>query len=104
MTSRERNRTAHPAFSLNGPHRAVRPAVAVHRRDGRPAGLATRPLAAVSFPGLGFTGYLPARRAGLERSQRVLRDTRLMLANPGVLAVAGAERATLITLEVLGVR
>ena len=43
------------------------------------------PLAVVVFAGLGFAGYLRARRAGLERSKCVLRDTRLVLAWLGLL-------------------
>ncbi len=62
------------------------------------------PFAVVFFAGLGFAGYLRARRAGLERSKCVLRDTRLVLAYLGVLAVAGAVGAVLSVLEVLGVR
>ncbi len=62
------------------------------------------PFAVLFFAGLGFAGYLRARRAGLERSKCVLRDTRLVLAYLAVLAVAGAVGATLTILEVLGVR
>ncbi|HSF98377.1 MAG TPA: hypothetical protein VLA55_06765 [Ornithinibacter sp.] len=62
------------------------------------------PFAVVFFAGLGFAGYMRARRAGLERSKCVLRDTRLVLAYLGVLALAGAVGATLTTLEVFGVR
>ena len=62
------------------------------------------PFAVVFFAGLGFAGYLRARRAGLERSKCVLRDTRLVLAYLGLLAVAGAVGAALSVLEVLGVR
>ena len=62
------------------------------------------PFAVVFFAGLGFAGYVRARRAGLERSKCLLRDTRLVLAYLGVLAVAGAVGAVLSTLEVLGVR
>ena len=62
------------------------------------------PLAVVVFAGLGFAGYLRARRAGLERSKCVLRDTRLVLAYLGILAVAGAVGVVLNVTEVLGVR
>ncbi|HYN97939.1 MAG TPA: hypothetical protein VES42_29200, partial [Pilimelia sp.] len=48
------------------------------------------PLAVFGFAVLGFAGYLRARRGGLTRSRCVLRDTRLVLAYLGVLAVAGA--------------
>ena len=48
------------------------------------------PIALIFFAGLGFSGYLRARRAGLTRSQCLLRDTRLVLAYLGVLIVAGA--------------
>ncbi len=62
------------------------------------------PFAVVFFAGLGFAGYLRARRAGLERSKCFLRDTRLVLAYLGLLAVAGAVGAMLSVIEVLGVR
>ena len=62
------------------------------------------PFAVVFFAGLGFVGYVRARRAGLERSKCLLRDTRLVLAYLGALALAGAVGAVLVTLEVLGVR
>ena len=62
------------------------------------------PFAVVFFAGLGFAGYLRARRAGLERSKCFLRDTRLVLAYLGLLAVAGAVGAVLSVMEVLGVR
>ena len=62
------------------------------------------PLAVVFFAGLGFAGYVRARRAGLERSKCVLRDTRLVLAYLGLLAVAGAVGVVLAVMEVLGVR
>jgi hypothetical protein len=48
------------------------------------------PVAVVGFAVLGFAGYVRARRQGLTRSRCVLRDTRLVLAYLGVLAVAGA--------------
>lgn len=62
------------------------------------------PLAVVFFAGLGFAGYVRARRAGLERSKCFLRDTRLVLAYLGLLAVAGAVGVVLTVLEVTGVR
>ena len=62
------------------------------------------PLAVVVFAGIGFAGYLRARRAGLERSKCFLRDTRLVLAYLGILAVAGAVGVVLNVTEVLGVR
>ncbi|MFT4225390.1 hypothetical protein [Micropruina sp.] len=46
------------------------------------------PFALLFFAGLGFAGYWRARRAGLTRSKCVLRDTRLVLAYLGLLAVA----------------
>ena len=48
------------------------------------------PVAVLGFALLGFAGYLRARRRGLTRSKCVLRDTRLVLAYLGLLAVAGA--------------
>jgi hypothetical protein len=47
------------------------------------------PLAVAGFAALGFAGYWRARRAGLTRSNCVLRDTRLVLGYLGLLAVAG---------------
>ncbi|GAA3285021.1 hypothetical protein Dvina_07980 [Dactylosporangium vinaceum] len=47
------------------------------------------PVAVVGFAALGFAGYLRARRQGLTRSKCILRDTRLVLAYLGVLALAG---------------
>ena len=48
------------------------------------------PFALMFFAGLGFLGYLKARRAGLSRSKCVLRDTRLVLGYLGLLVVAAA--------------
>jgi hypothetical protein len=48
------------------------------------------PVAVLGFAALGFAGYGRARRAGLTRSRCVLRDTRLVLAYLGLLALAGA--------------
>jgi hypothetical protein len=48
------------------------------------------PVAVLGFAALGFAGYWRARRAGLTRSRCVLRDTRLVLAYLGLLALAGA--------------
>lgn len=62
------------------------------------------PFALLFFAGLGFAGYLRARRAGLERSKCLLRDTRLVLAYLGVLAVAGAVGTVVSVMGVLGVR
>ncbi|MDF2707876.1 hypothetical protein AB0C18_11695 [Nonomuraea muscovyensis] len=45
------------------------------------------PWAVLGFAALGFVGYWKARRAGLSRSKCLLRDTRLVLAYLGVLAV-----------------
>lgn len=46
------------------------------------------PFALLLFAGLGFIGYVKARRAGLSRSKCLLRDTRLVLGYLGVLVVA----------------
>lgn len=46
------------------------------------------PFAVVVFAGLGFAGYWRARRAGLTRSQCLLRDTRLVLAYLGLIFLA----------------
>jgi hypothetical protein len=46
------------------------------------------PFALLFFAGLGFLGYVKARRAGLSRSKCVLRDTRLVLGYLGLLVVA----------------
>ena len=46
------------------------------------------PFALLFFAGLGFLGYVKARRAGLSRSKCVLRDTRLVLGYLGLLMVA----------------
>lgn len=47
------------------------------------------PVAVAGFALLGFAGYWRARRAGLTRSKCVLRDTRLVLAYLGLLALIG---------------
>lgn len=46
------------------------------------------PVALLFFAGLGFAGYVRARRAGLLRSRCLLRDTRLVLTYLAVLVVA----------------
>ena len=46
------------------------------------------PWAVLVFAGLGFAGYVRARRAGLKRSKCVLRDTRLVLAYLGIVGTA----------------
>jgi hypothetical protein len=45
------------------------------------------PWAVLGFAVLGFAGYRKARRAGLTRSKCLLRDTRLVLAYLGTLAL-----------------
>jgi hypothetical protein len=47
------------------------------------------PVALLGFAVLGLVGYTRAYRAGLTRSKCFLRDTRLVIAYLGVLAVAG---------------
>jgi hypothetical protein len=47
------------------------------------------PWAVAGFAVLGFAGYWRARQAGLTRSRCLLRDTRLVLAYLGLLALAG---------------
>lgn len=44
--------------------------------------------AVLFFAGLGFAGYVRARRAGLTRSKCALRDTRLVLLYLGVIGLA----------------
>ncbi|WP_245641899.1 hypothetical protein [Nonomuraea candida] len=46
------------------------------------------PWAVLGFAALGFAGYWKARRAGLSRSKCFLRDTRLVLAYLGLIALA----------------
>lgn len=46
------------------------------------------PWAVLVFAGLGFAGYIRARRAGLKKSKCVLRDTLLVLVYLGILGVA----------------
>ncbi|NJP27840.1 hypothetical protein FLW53_27255 [Microbispora sp. SCL1-1] len=46
--------------------------------------------AVLGFAALGLAGYWRARRAGLTRSKCYLRDTRLVLAYLGVIALAAA--------------
>jgi hypothetical protein len=46
------------------------------------------PFAVIFFAGLGLTGYVKARRAGLTRSKCLLRDTRLVIGYLVLLVVA----------------
>jgi hypothetical protein len=48
------------------------------------------PVALLLFAGLGFIGYVKARRAGLSRSKCLLRDTRLVLGYLALLMLAAA--------------
>lgn len=48
------------------------------------------PLALLFFAVMGFVGYWKARRAGLNRSACLLRDTRLVLGYLGLLAIVAA--------------
>ncbi|MFD1541527.1 hypothetical protein [Nonomuraea guangzhouensis] len=48
------------------------------------------PWAVLGFAVLGFAGYWRARRAGLTQSKCVLKDTRLVLAYLGLLALVAA--------------
>ena len=52
------------------------------------------PFAVIFFAGLGLTGYVKARRAGLTRSKCLLRDTRLVIGYL-VLLVAAATASVL---------
>jgi hypothetical protein len=45
------------------------------------------PWAVLGFAALGFAGYWRARRAGLQKSKCLLRDTRLVLAYLAVIAL-----------------
>lgn len=45
------------------------------------------PVTVAAFAGLGLIGYIRARRAGLRHSKCALRDTRLVIAYLGVIAV-----------------
>ena len=45
------------------------------------------PLVVLGLAVLGFLGYLRARRAGLAKSQCILRDTRLVLGYLGLVAL-----------------
>jgi hypothetical protein len=49
----------------------------------------TGPVAVAVFGGIGFAGYLRARRAGLLRSRCKLGDTRIVLVYLGVLVAGG---------------
>jgi hypothetical protein len=51
------------------------------------------PFALVFFAGLGLTGYVRARRAGLTRSKCYLRDTRLVIGYLSLLVLAGIAAA-----------
>ena len=48
------------------------------------------PAMVAGLSGLGFVGYLRARRAGFTSSRCILRDTRLVLAYLGVVALVAA--------------
>jgi hypothetical protein len=50
----------------------------------------TGPVAVAVFAGIGFVGYLRARRGGLLASRCKLGDTRIVLAYLAVLVAAGA--------------
>lgn len=56
------------------------------------------PFAVVFFAGLGFVGYVRARRAGLLRSRCKLGDTRIVLL---YLAVVAAAAATVIVIRLM---
>jgi hypothetical protein len=53
------------------------------------------PFAVAFFAVLGLVGYVKARRAGLQRSKCVLRDTRLVIAYLTVVLGAAATAAVL---------
>jgi hypothetical protein len=56
------------------------------------------PVAVAVFAGIGFVGYLRARRAGLLRSRCKLGDTRIVLVYLAVLVAAGLAGAVLAVL------
>ena len=59
------------------------------------------PVTLLVVAGLGFTGYVTARRAGLTRSKCFLRDTRLVLGYLGLLGMVAAVAVALRVAELL---
>jgi len=60
------------------------------------------PFAVAVFAALGLAGYVRARRAGLQRSRCVLRDTRLVIGYLAVVLAAALVVAGLRVLDLLG--
>ena len=60
------------------------------------------PVVVVALAGLGFAGYLRARRAGLTSSRCILRDTRLVLAYLGAVGLAALLGVGLQARDLLG--
>lgn len=60
------------------------------------------PAAVAVLAGLGFAGYLRARRAGLTSSRCILRDTRLVLAYLGAVGLVALLAVGLQVRDLLG--
>jgi hypothetical protein len=59
------------------------------------------PFAVAGFAALGLAGYVRARRAGLQRSRCVLRDTRLVIAYLAVVLAAAVIAAGIRVLDLV---
>ena len=60
------------------------------------------PALVTGFAVLGFVGYLRARRAGLTRSQCILRDTRLVLAYLAIVGVVAGSAVASQVYDLIG--
>jgi len=60
------------------------------------------PWAVAGFAGLGLAGYVKARRAGLARSDCLLRDTRLVIGYLGVVALVALGFAVHMVVRLFG--